>query len=367
MPRRKKIKPYPKFAVLGAGHGGLAMAGHLACKGYHVNLYTRNKERIDGVLARGGITVEGAVEGFGRLQVATNNIKDAIEGVDVIMVVVPASGHKFMAESMAPYLKDGQIIVLNPGRTLGSVEVAHIFKQKNVSADVLIAETQTFIYVSRHLDFARARIFEIKNSVPLAALPAYRSPDVLKVLRKVFPQFIPGTNVLQTSLDNIGAIFHPAITILNAARVEDERIDFEFYLEGVTQSVSHILEKIDDERMKVGAALGIYLHTAREWLYLAYDSPGKTLYDAIIATPAYKGVKAPSTLYHRYIFEDVPFSLVPIASLGDLVKVPTQTIKTLIHLASILHKVDYWKEGRTVEKVGLQGYTIKDLRRLVVG
>ncbi len=30
-----------KFCVLGAGHGGLAMAGHLAIKGFTVNLYNR--------------------------------------------------------------------------------------------------------------------------------------------------------------------------------------------------------------------------------------------------------------------------------------------------------------------------------------
>ena len=40
----------PKFCVLGAGNGGLAMAGHLAIMGFPVNLYNRSKKRLLSVL-----------------------------------------------------------------------------------------------------------------------------------------------------------------------------------------------------------------------------------------------------------------------------------------------------------------------------
>ncbi|MEW5759506.1 MAG: NAD/NADP octopine/nopaline dehydrogenase family protein [Candidatus Thermoplasmatota archaeon] len=367
MGRKKEFSGKPRFAVLGAGHGGLAMAAHLAVMGFEVNIFNRSKERIDHILDRGGIDLEGVVEGFGVVNRATTDMKEAIEDVDVIMVVVPASGHRFMAEKCAPYLRGGQIVLLNPGRTCGALEFFNvIYKEQKIKSKVLIAEANTFIYVSRHVEFARAKIFDIKNSVPVAALPAYRTPAVLKVVRQAFPQFVPGTNVLVTSLDNIGAVFHPTISLLNAGRIEDEHADFEFYLEGVMPSVGKVLEAVDRERVNVGAALGVHLHTAREWLYLAYDSKGKTLYDAIHATPGYRGVKAPTTLNHRYILEDVPFSLVPIASLGDLLKIPTPAIKSLVQLASLIHETDFWEEGRTVEKLGLVGKNVKYIRLLVV-
>jgi opine dehydrogenase len=357
----------PKFAVLGAGHGGLAMAGHLAIMGYPVNIYTRNSERIEQVKLRGTIEVEGEVEGYGSIQIASTEIKEVIENADIIMVVVPAMGHRFMAEKCAPYLKDGQIIILNPGRTFGAIEFRHILKnEKKIKADVTIAETQTFIYVSRHLEFAKAKIFQIKNSVPLAAIPAYKTPEVLRSIRNVFPQCVAGTNVLETSLDNIGAIFHPAITLLNSARIEDMSRDFEFYIDGVTPMVSKILEALDSSRVALGQALGIRLHTARQWLYLAYDSPGKTLYEAIHATPGYRGVKAPKTLVHRYIREEVPMSLVPMSSLGDLLNVPTPTIDTIIHLGCVIQESDYWSEGRTIKKLGLDGMNVEQIRSLVL-
>ena len=73
---------------------------------------------------------------------------------------------------------------------------------------------------------------------------------------------------------------------------------------------------LDRERVTVASSLGIRARTAMEWLKMAYDTTGEDLHEAIHNQPGYYGIKAPSTLNHRYIFEDVPMSLVPIASLG---------------------------------------------------
>jgi len=102
-------------------------------------------------------------------------------------------------------------------------------------------------------------------------------------------------------------------------------------------------------------------------LYLAYSASGKTLYDAMRANPGYRGIMAPSNLNIRYISEDVPCSLVPIASVGDMFNVPTPTIKSVIHLASAIHQCDYMKHGRTVERLGISGMSLKELRLLAIG
>ena len=357
----------PTFCVLGAGHGGMAMAGHLAMMGCKVNLFNRTPERILPVQARGGIDVTGEVEGFASLNVVTSDPAEAVDDTDILMVVVPATAHRDMAEMIAPHIKDGQILVLNPGRTGGALEVARVLRDRNPAASPYIAEAQTLLYACRVTNPGQVHIYGIKNSVPLASLPAYHITDILPVIRKALPQFVPGDNVLKTSLDNIGAVFHPAITLLNAGRIEDTHGDFEYYVEGVTPSVARVLEAIDRERVAVASALGIRANTAREWLYLAYDAAGKTLFDAMRAHPGYSGIKAPGTIQHRYISEDVPASLVPIASIGEMLNVPTPTIGTMIQLASIMHGVDYWAEGRTVDRLGIRGMSVKDIRFLVVG
>lgn len=371
--RRIKKQEYPKFCVIGAGHGGHAMAAHLALMNFKINLYSRSKDRIKPIKARGrieiiaGEQVSSSIEGSGKIDKITANIEEAIADVDVLMVVVPATGHKFIAEICAPFLKDNQIIVLNPGRTGGALEFRYVLKEKKCKAKVIISEAQTLIYASRCEGPAQVRIFRIKNTVPLSALPAYKTMDVLKVVRIAYPQFIPADSVLTTSLDNIGAIFHPAITILNSARIESTHGNFEYYIDGITPTVAKILEEMDKERIAVGEALGIRLIPAREWLYIAYDAAGKDLYEAIQHNYGYKGIKAPLTIDHRYIFEDVPCSLVPIASLGEMLNVPTPTMKNIIQLASIMHQIDYFKEGRTVDRLGLKGLSIKEIRQLVVG
>ena len=91
-----------KFAVVGAGHGGKAIAAHLAIKGFTVNLYNRTFSRIQPIKKMRGIELEGEVKGFGKLNVVTSDMEKAIRGVDIIMVVVPANGHISIAQRCAP-------------------------------------------------------------------------------------------------------------------------------------------------------------------------------------------------------------------------------------------------------------------------
>ncbi len=356
----------PRICVLGAGHGGMAMAGHLGMAGYKVNLYNRSEERLEPVRLMGGIELSGVIEGFGPVELATTDLAAALREAEILMVVVPANGHAFIAEQAAPYLRDGQYILLNPGRTGGALEFRAVLRRVGCQARVVLGEAQTLLYASRNINPAQVRVFGVKNNIPVAALPGNRTAELVTKLRTVFPQFVPGDNVLKTSLNNIGAIFHPALTVLNAARIESTRGEFQFYMEGVTPSVARVLEALDAERIAVAAALGIRAMSAREWLYMAYDAPGKTLFEAMRNNPGYKGINAPSMVDHRYLWEDVSMSLVPIAALGKHLKVATPTIENIIHLASLMNQTDYWAEGRTIDRMGLAGLTVAEIRRLAL-
>jgi opine dehydrogenase len=357
-----------KCTVIGAGHGGKAMAAHLALMGFRVTLFNRTPERVAAIKTRGGIDLEsydGGPHGFARLAAITSDIAEAVAEAEVIHVVVPSSAHAEIAKTTAAHLRDGQIVVLHPGRTLGAIEFDRVLCTQGCKADVIVAEAGTFIYASRSDGPAQARIFRIKEAVPLAALPATRTAQVLKALAPAYPQFIDGINVLRTGLDNMGAIFHPALTLLNAGRIESTHGDYEFYIEGVTQSVARVLEALDRERVTVAASLGIRAQTAMEWLKMAYDAEGADLNEAIHNQPGYYGIKAPSTLNHRYIFEDVPMSLVPIAALGQHYGVSVRGMDAIIRLACIIHRTDYWRRGRTLEKLGIERLSVSELTQFV--
>jgi opine dehydrogenase len=355
-----------RYTVIGAGHGGKAMAAHLALMGFPVALYNRTFDNVLAIARRGGLEVEsydGGPRGFAQLAQVTSDMAEAAAGGDVLMVVTPSTAHADIAHLLAPHLRDGQTVVLHPGRTGGCLEFRKVLLENGCTAAIRLAEAETLIYASRSDGPAQVRIFRLKEAVPLAALPSTDTEAVLEALSEAYPQFIDGGDVLHTGLNNMGAIFHPALTLLNAGRIESTGGEFQFYIEGVTPSVARVLEELDRERVTVAAALGIRARTAQEWLRMAYDARGATLYEAIQNQPGYRGIKAPPTLNHRYIFEDVPMSLVPIAALGERYGVSVHTIDSIIRLACTIHGTDYRRRGRTLDKMGINGLSVGELAR----
>jgi len=362
-------KKTTQYTVMGAGNGGKAMAAHLALMGFPVTLYNRTAENVETIGKRGGIALDsydGGPAGFGKLAGVTSDMQEALAQAQVIMVVVPSSAHAEIAARAAPHLRDGQIVLLHPGRTCGAIEFDKVIRDHGCQAEVTVAEAETFIYASRSEGPAQAHIFRIKDTVPVAALPAPRTARVLEAVAEAYPQFIDGVSVLHTSLNNMGAVFHPALTLLNAGRIESTQGDFQFYIDGVTPSVARVLEVLDRERVTVAAALGIRAQTGREWLKKAYDADGADLFEAIHNQQGYYGILAPKTLNHRYIFEDIPMSLVPMASLGGAYGVSVRGMESIMRLASIIHHTDYWRRGRTLDKLGIAGLSVSELTRFVM-
>jgi opine dehydrogenase len=356
-----------KFAVIGAGHGGKAIAAHLALKGFPVKLYNRTLSKIIPIIKMGGIEIEGEISGFGKLDLASDNIGEVIKDADIIMVVVPAFAHAAIAERCSPYLKDGQIVLLNPGRTCGALEFINILRERGNNADVIVSEAQTFIYASRGMGPASVKIFRIKQAIPVAAIPAIKTEEALDKINEAFPEFISGTSVIETSFNNIGAVFHPAITILNASRIESTMGNFQFYIEGVTQSVARVLEEVDKERVEVAHILRCKnVLTAIEWLTMAYNVVEGNLFDAIHSNPGYVGIMAPRMTNVRYITEDVPMSLVPIAEFGRIFGVKTTATDALIDLANVIFKIDFRKTGRNLVRLRMENLTLDEIRNVFI-
>lgn len=194
----------------------------------------------------------------------------------------------------------------------------------------------------------------------VAAFPAAETQPVLEELNKYFPQFQSVPSVLYTDLMNIGAVFHPTTVLLNAGRIEGNE-DFEFYRDGMTPAVTAVLEQVDKERCSIAKALDIPVLSALEWLESVYGVQATNLRDGLISNPAYQGIKAPTTLNVRYLFEDIPTGLIPFISLGKLAGVPTPTCHAVVELACAALSHNFWEEGRTAEKLGLTNMTKEKL------
>lgn len=347
-------------AVIGAGNGGTAIAGYLASLGVKVNLCDLFPQYVDPIRSAGGIdlTLEGKTS-HQTLNLVTADPVLAIQGVQLIMVVTPSFTHKMIAEACCSALTDGQVVVLNPGRTGGALEFLNTVRTGGCRADITIAETQTLIYACRKTGPSSVEIYGVKQQVSLGAFPANRVERALELLHPYYPQFTPAKNCLETSLSNIGALFHPTPILLNVGRIETDPNGYRYYWEGISPSVSILIHAIDQERMAVAEAYGVHVLSAEEWLRQSYDTHGDDLYHLIQNNDAYGDIMAPKTIQARYVTEDVPMSLVPISELARIAGVPTPNIDAVIQLTSTIYQTDFRSQGRCAASLGLDGMTLE--------
>jgi len=342
------------IAVLGAGNGGQAMAAHLASMGHKVRIYNRDIVKLSEVVSSKRIILNGSLRLEGEIEFVSDNLERVVRGAELIMVVTTASAHRLLAEQLSPFVEEGQIIVLNPGRTCGALEFSNILYERGIKGKVYIAEAQTLVYACRKVREGVVNVIGVKDRVFVAAYPSSDTKHVLEVLKPVFPCFYPASNVLQTSFENIGAVFHPCVVLFNEASIERGE-KFYFYRD-MTEGLARMIEEADGERIAVARAYGIDPVSAYEWVSYAYKGvEGKSLCERMQNNPAYYEILAPKTIYCRQITEDIPTGIIPFAALGKAAGVPTPLFDSLITMCSILLERDFMAEGRTLKRLGLDG------------
>ncbi len=357
-----------RITVMSAGNGGQALAGDLAFKGHDVTLYEHPlfESKIAAIREQGNIIeLENKVKGKGLLRKATTDAEDALAEADLVYFTAPSFAQKAFFELTLPHFRDGQILVLSPGN-FGTFALHQAFRQ--AGKQVLVAETDNLPYACVAREPGRVDIKGVKKSVTLAALPNSEYAKVETAVKGAFcTSVIKGVNVLHTSLSNTNSIAHCGPMLMNAGRIEDGKGTFRFYSEGMPPSVCRVMEAADRERISVGAAFGLRLPSTFETIKVQYGVEGQDLYEVIHSNPAFGGIDAPSTMNHRFLTEDTPFSMVPAAALGKLARVPTPVTDSLISLLGVATGQDFSATGPGLESMGLSGMTVEEIRRLVNG
>ncbi|MFX1515955.1 MAG: NAD/NADP octopine/nopaline dehydrogenase family protein [Promethearchaeota archaeon] len=348
----KKIQD-DSISILGLGNGGHAFAAYAKSKGYKVKIWNRSSLVLDAIKDNKGITSTGLLEGHFDIDLVSHSIYEVMKESKLIMVVTTANAHKEIAARIAPYLDDNQIVVLNPGRTGGAIEVRNSIRHNNGPFKPRVVEAQSLLFVSRCSKPGQVTISGMKKRVPVSAFPSCENEEVVAILKDLNGAFWETESVLNTSFDNIGAIFHPTPLLLNVARCEDPKVNYRHYIDGISPSVASFLEKMDRERVAVANAFGVQAITLQKWLNSVYGSRGSSICEIIHNTKEYQNVMAPSTLNVRYIFEDIPTGLIPLSSFGEAAEVPTPFIDVIINLANCMFNKDYRTLGRTVESLEL--------------
>jgi opine dehydrogenase len=359
------------IAVLGAGHGGFAAAADLTRLGFEIRLQSRNPARLAAIRERGGIEMHGIYEGFVPITRVTPSVAEAVDGCDLIMLVVPSMAVGDYAQELAPLMTPERPVLINPGHTGGGLHFVNALREAGYRQDIKTAETVTLTYICRITGPGTVSLYSYTRNLAFAAFPGRHAETLFAALRQIYPQLELASNVLETALTNINAMFHPPGMLMNAGWIEHSRGDFLFYYEGITDSVARVIAAIDAERMAVAGALCVPTRTFLE----AFHRAGLTTREAMESgdivracreSAPNRAVKSPPALQHRYIYEDVGYGLVPMAALGRLAGVATPAMDMMIDLASLAIAADLRESGLTLGKMGLQGKAPQDLSRFLL-
>lgn len=346
-----------KIAVLGSGNGGCAAAFDFASAGHEVSLFDFPEfpANIAAIAASGGIYSTGQLQGFAQIQYAGHDLERAMREARLLLLVGPAYSTEPFAKACQPFLKKDQVAVVCPSSCAGAIVYKNALGLALDDESTLVADTSTLPYAVRVIAPGKIHVYlKLRGGLFLAALPGHRSAEVTALLSDVYPCLKPARNVLQTALQNGNPVIHPAISLLNAAQIERTGGDFCFYEEGVTPAVGRLIQAVDQERVALGAKLGLTILPDPELGVEQGYMLEPTYAEGYIKAPGFRGIRAQSSLDYRYFHEDVGFGLVFISSLGRRAGVQTPISDALIDIISVIMERDYRRESsRSLERLGL--------------
>ena len=352
-----------EICVVGAGNGGMALAGDMTLAGHSCRIFEFPEygENLRPISSSGGIKVTGVARtGFAKVKLATFDIGEAVRGAELIMVATQALAHERVARELAPHLEDGQVVVLWPGSG-GTLAVRKVWEEVGMEKEVILAEAVTFPYCCRRLEGpGTVNIHRVDGPrMLISALPATDTGKVLEALEGTYADVVvPARSVLEPALYNPNIIAHPTGTLLNMGRIEYSKGEFYMYKEGLTPSVMKVIYAMDSERQALFRTLGYEPYT--------YDQVFRDCFnDMSVEEFARTSSKGPFSMKDRYVTEDIPMGAVLTLSIGRKAGVPMPTYESMIHIASVVNDTDYYQVGRSLENLGLAEMSLEELERYV--
>ena len=100
-----------KTGVIGAGSWGTALALVLHNNGHEVTLWSHSRASVESLLKNRELV--GKLPGVKIPETIriTNDLEEAITGMDMLVLAVPSACIRSTARNMSPFVADGQLIV----------------------------------------------------------------------------------------------------------------------------------------------------------------------------------------------------------------------------------------------------------------
>lgn len=389
-----KNKP---ISVIGAGAIGKAIAADCKLSGQQVRLYDAPlfAEKSLFNVERTGIEVSGDQRnlynfkrsGVAELDMVSTDIAETISGAGIIVIAMPAVAHEQTFKNLIPHFEDGQVIHIFTDN-FGTLLLRKLMREMNCTKKVIIGGWSSAPFGARletvgGFQFPRCKLSYRAITLRGAALPMtdsevfIESANYLGCLDSVTQGegAVIGDTVLDTGFSNVNPVIHVPATILGVSTMENwgkifgdfDKTGYSMYSHALSPSICEVQYQFYNEEItladEIGVDLGRYdkedFFSRRSILALEYMGKGNM--HLPLDEPSTEGNTGPNSINHRYVTEDVPVGCKIYHELGVAYGVRTPVIDSMIVLASVMVKQNYFEEGYTLEYIGIDNMTKNEL------
>lgn len=342
------------ITIVGAGHAGTTVACDLKSQGHHIRLLKTSKglhnEHFQKIVESNGKVIKeenGEVLEI-TLDIVTTDYEKALAGAELIILYVQTNYHEDVIRKMAPYLQDGQVILIEPGYLSTLYFIKYCSEKK-----LTIVEAESSPIDCRIVEPGHVTVVFRNVRNPIAVYPASETERVHSMFESFGYHFCRVNSVVEAALHNPNLIVHTVGALMSIPRIEYSKGDYWMYREVFTPHVWNIVTALDKEKMDVLEKLGCervsYVEACRNRNSLDLSCDATEVFFDYANNHAPKGPAIPDS---RYITEDVPEGLVLLESLGQILEVETPTCTGLINISNAALKRDFRQEGRSIERLG---------------
>jgi len=376
-------------AVLGGGACAQTFAAELTLTGFQVRLYELPElaaETLGEVPKTGEIELGGKQlnfkwfkrEGVAKVALVTTEISEALRGAGLVIVAIPAKGHKPFFEKMIPYLEDGQIVSIFPDN-FGSLMLRNMMREKGCDVDVIIGGWSSMPYGVRMMEPGKLDCILRIRGLICDALPSKDGDTFFETLKGI-PAFDGtvelkrGDTIVAVDLSNPNPVIHVPGSMLNVGAMEVTEMEealgipkgkYSMYKHGMSPAVSRVQFAFYQEERKIANAMGIKMPEYREDQFFWKGSIMGIEYWVPFVDVIMPPIVGPDSVEHRYFTEDIPVGTVMRYHLAKKFGVEIPIIESLIRLGSVVCKRDFLKEGISPKQLGIEDLDKKQIIRYV--
>lgn len=351
-----------RIGILGSGSIAFGMAAFLARAGHQPVLWSPSGRRTEKLAAGAPLVATGAVTFEGSVDVAAD-CAAAVAGADAVVVALPTNGHRAAFDMALPHLRSGQPVIVSSHSSFGALYLSKRCAERGLTLPIVVWGT-TLLTGRQQADLTSVNVNTVREKIDFATVPKSGADPGRSLCTTLFgDRFVERDGMLAIALSNLNPQNHLGIALLNLTRMEKG----ETWGQGehVTPAVGALIEALDAERLAIAESFGLSVRTVREHFSLSFHVPMGSVSEMNQQMHREgRGGFGPATADSRYIFEDVPFGLVPTSLLGRVAGCPTPLHDAGIALFSGAMGQDLAAQNDLLPDLGLDRLSPADLKAL---